>query len=95
MLARFTSAQVKPPPVTLVTVIPPALIESLDTNASKSSFAVEVEKTFVLTEALAEVLSPEEMTSIASCPGGGSTATMSVTSAVCITLPAVAVTVSG
>jgi hypothetical protein len=46
---RFTSAQVRPPPVTLVTVKPPDTPESAETNANSNSFGANVENAGLVT----------------------------------------------
>jgi hypothetical protein len=76
---RFTSTQVRFPPVTLVTVRPPEEIESAETNANKSSFGTVVENAGVVTVVAADVRSVEITVSIANCPGGGGVATTRVT----------------
>ena len=72
---RFTSAQVRFPPVTLLTVIPPEEPESAEMNANNSSFGIVVENAGVVTLVAADVRSVEINVSIANCPGGGGVAT--------------------
>jgi hypothetical protein len=78
-LVRFTSAQVSPPPVTLLTVIPPDAPESAEMNANNSSFGTVVENAAVVTVVLADVLSVEVIASMANCPGGGGVVTLRLT----------------
>jgi DNA-binding transcriptional regulator YdaS (Cro superfamily) len=65
-LVRFTSAQVNPPPVTPLTVMPPEEPESDEMNANNNSFTAVVENAGVVTVVLAEVRSVEVNASIAS-----------------------------
>jgi hypothetical protein len=86
-LVRFTSAQVKPAPVTPVTVKPPETPESAEMNANSNSFGTVVENAGVVTVVLADVLSVEVKVSIANCPGGGSVFTTNVTVVAWFRLP--------
>ena len=79
VLVRLTRAQVSPPPVTLVTVKPPAVTESAEINASNSSFGTAVVNAGLVTLVAAEVRSVEVIVSIASCPGGGGVITTRLT----------------
>jgi hypothetical protein len=92
-LVRFTRAQVKPPPVTLVTVVPPLIGESAEMNANSSSFGTVVENAEVVIELLADVASPKAILSIANWPGGGGAVTTSVTVVGWLRLPLVPVIV--
>jgi len=63
--ARFTGAQLSPPPVTPVTVMPPVDAESEATKASSNSFAAVVENGTVVMLVLDAVPSPEGKASMA------------------------------
>jgi hypothetical protein len=92
---RFTRAQVNPPPVTLVTVVPPVDAESVETKARHSSFGAVVENAGVVIELLADAPSRETVASMANCPGGATAVTTNVRDVVWVELPLVAVRVRG
>jgi hypothetical protein len=75
---RFTSAQVRPPPVTLVTVKPPDTLESAEMNASNSSLGTVVENAAVVNVVLGDVPSRDTILSIARETGGAVGVTVSV-----------------
>jgi hypothetical protein len=91
---RFTRAQVKPPPVTLLTVIPPERPESDDTNASNSSLGAVVENAGLVTVVPADVRSVEVKVSIANDAGGGGVVTTRLTVVGWFRLPLTPVMVS-
>lgn len=65
-LVRFTSVQLRPAPVTLLTLVlaPPVKGKSAATNASRTSLPVAVEKAEVLTEVAFGFRSPEAVASM-------------------------------
>src|SRR6185312_14390749 len=70
VLARLTNVQVRPPPLTLVTVIP-ADCASVATNASRSSFAEVVENAWLVMVLLVPEESPLATASIVMAPQEG------------------------
>jgi hypothetical protein len=91
---RFTKAQVKPPPVTPVTVRPPDATESAETKANNNSFGAVVENAGVVTDVFAEVRSVDVEMSIANCPGGREAVTVRAAVVAWLMLPLTPVIVS-
>ncbi len=92
--ARAANCHVNPAPVTEVTVFPPEVLESLEMNASSSSFDPVVENCAVEDWLFAEEESADETVSIVRIDGFPDELTVRVALAECVSAPLVPVTVT-